>query len=213
MEQERNIVSIQEAVAISNYKSQRELMMNILRKDTSQSLGSISYALNSEDTETSHYAATALRDELGDFRSNVLKLYKNVKKGEKAEPSQLCEFIEKTYGMICQDVFLPTEKRQYTGMIDEIMKIMLADYKDDIKPQYYEWIVRCMIENDNKESAKEWCELAEKNLPGLLTPYKCYLRYYYYCDDGTDFIKTIDELKNTDIPIDNDTLEIFRMFG
>ena len=31
MEQERNIVSIQEAVAISNYKSQRELMMNILR--------------------------------------------------------------------------------------------------------------------------------------------------------------------------------------
>ena len=155
MEQERNIVSIQEAVAISNYKSQRELMMNILRKDTSQSLGSISYALNSEDTETSHYAATALRDELGDFRSNVLKLYKNVKKGEKAEPSQLCEFIEKTYGMICQDVFLPTEKRQYTGMIDEIMKIMLADYKDDIKPQYYEWIVRCMIENDNKESAKE----------------------------------------------------------
>ena len=78
-------------------------MMNILRKDTSQSLGSISYALNSEDTETSHYAATALRDELGDFRSNVLKLYKNVKKGEKAEPSQLCEFIEKTYGMICQD--------------------------------------------------------------------------------------------------------------
>ena len=115
--------------------------------------------------------------------------------------------------MICQDVFLPTEKRQYTGMIDEIMKIMLSDYKDDIKPQYYEWIVRCMIENDNKESAKEWCELADKNLQGLLTPYKCYLRYYYYCDDGTDFIKTIDELKNTDIPIDNDTLEIFRMFG
>ena len=45
-------------------------------------------------------------------------------------------------------------------MIDEIMKIMLADYKDDIKPQYYEWIVRCMIENDNKESAK----LAYKHL-------------------------------------------------
>ena len=54
-------------------------------------------------------------------------------------------------------------------MIDEIMKIMLADYKDDIKPQYYEWIVRCMIENDNKESAKEWCELADKNLQGLLS--------------------------------------------
>ena len=30
---------------------------------------------------------------------------------------------------------------------------------------------------------------------------------------GGFVIKTIDELKNTDIPIDNDTLEIFRMFG
>lgn len=212
MEQERNIVSIQEAVAISNYKSQRELMMNILRKDTSQSLGSISYALNSEDTETSHYAATALRDELGDFRSNVLKLYKNVKKVRKLSHRSSASSLKNIWNDLsgCVSAY---RKRQYTDMIDEIMKIMLADYKDDIKPQYYEWIVRCMIENDNKESAKGWCELADKNLQGLLTPYKCYLRYYYYCDDGTDFIKTIDELKNTNIPIDNDTLEIFRMFG
>lgn len=145
MEQERNIVSIQEAVAISNYKSQRELMMNILRKDTSQSLGSISYALNSEDTETSHYAATALRDELGDFRSNVLKLYKNVKKVRKLSHRSSASSLKNIWNDLsgCVSAY---RKKQYTGMIDEIMKIMLADYKDDIKPQYYEWIVRCMIE-------------------------------------------------------------------
>ena len=60
IEQERNFVSIQEAVAVSNHKNQRELMMNVLRKDMKQALGSISYALNSDDAETSHYAAAAL---------------------------------------------------------------------------------------------------------------------------------------------------------
>src|SRR5574344_2939997 len=66
MEQERSIVAVQEAVAISDYHNQRELMMNIIRKDIKKSLGSITYALNSEDSETSHYAAAALRDELGE---------------------------------------------------------------------------------------------------------------------------------------------------
>ena len=34
MEQERSIVAVQEAVAISDYHNQRELMMNIIRRDT-----------------------------------------------------------------------------------------------------------------------------------------------------------------------------------
>ena len=46
-------------------------MLNVLRGDVSQSLAAISLALNSADSETSHYAATALRDELGRFRDTV----------------------------------------------------------------------------------------------------------------------------------------------
>lgn len=212
IEQERNFVSVQEAVAVSNYSNQRELMMNILRKDMKQSLGSISYALNSDDTETSHYAAAALRDELGDFRSGVQKLYNDIKRGEAAAES-CSELIETIYGMISQKVFMPTEQKQYTKMLDEVMRIMLNQQPDSFKPEYYESIVGCMLEIGENERAGEWCGLAEKNLPGKLTPYKCYLRYYYDTDNGEKFIQTIDELKKTDVVIDSETLEIFRMFG
>ena len=45
-----------------------------------KSLRTISLALNGEDSETAHYAASVLRDELNNFRSTVQKLYVEIKK-------------------------------------------------------------------------------------------------------------------------------------
>ena len=46
-ERELNITSFEEAVAVSDYRSLRTLMLNVLRGDVSQSLAAISLALNS----------------------------------------------------------------------------------------------------------------------------------------------------------------------
>ena len=70
-EQERNVVPIEEALAISDRDSLRTLIMNVVRGDVTDSLGSLALALDSEDTETSHYAASVLRDVLNDFRQHA----------------------------------------------------------------------------------------------------------------------------------------------
>ena len=57
-------------------------MMNIIKGDITKSLATIMLALNSQDSETSHYAASVLRDELNDFRMNVQKLYKEIENEE-----------------------------------------------------------------------------------------------------------------------------------
>ena len=58
-------------IKISDKKNLRMLMLNIIRGDMEESLEVISMALDSEDSETSHYAASVLHDELNAFRSNV----------------------------------------------------------------------------------------------------------------------------------------------
>lgn len=78
-EREGNLVPIEEALAISDKDSLRTLVMNVVRGDVQNSLASISLALNSEDTETSHYAATVLRDALNDFRKRSQELYLQMK--------------------------------------------------------------------------------------------------------------------------------------
>ena len=79
-EQERNVVPIEEALAISDRDSLRTLIMNVVRGDVTDSLGSLALALDSEDTETSHYAASVLRDVLNDFRQHAQKLYRQMQK-------------------------------------------------------------------------------------------------------------------------------------
>ena len=72
-ETERNMVPLEEALAVSDKKNLRALMMNIIKGDITKSLATIMLALNSQDSETSHYAASVLRDELNDFRMNDRK--------------------------------------------------------------------------------------------------------------------------------------------
>ena len=93
-EQERNVVPIEEALAISDRDSLRTLIMNVVRGDVTDSLGSLALALDSEDTETSHYAAAVLRDVLNDFRQHAQKLYRQMQKDGREAGDDACLLIE-----------------------------------------------------------------------------------------------------------------------
>ena len=73
---ERNMVSIEEALAVTDKGNLRTLMMNVIRGDYSQSLSGFLMALNSDDSETAHYAASVLQEVLNGFRVNVQRMYK-----------------------------------------------------------------------------------------------------------------------------------------
>ena len=74
-EMERNMVSLEEALEVTDKKSLRTLMLNVIRGDYQNSLSSINLALNSKDSETAHYAASILQDVLNNFRSQVQEKY------------------------------------------------------------------------------------------------------------------------------------------
>ena len=86
-ERERNMAPLEESLAVSDKRNMRMLMLNVIRGDMQKSLESITMALNSEDSETSHYAASVLRDELNDFRSNVQKMYTQMQQETETELS------------------------------------------------------------------------------------------------------------------------------
>lgn len=52
---------LEESLAVSDKRNMRMLMLNVIRGDMQKSLESITMALNSEDSETSHYAASVLQ--------------------------------------------------------------------------------------------------------------------------------------------------------
>ncbi len=77
-ERERNIVPLQEAMAVTSKIETRNLVLQVVRRDIRDSLMTIQQALNSDDSEVSHYAASILQDSLGNFRDDTRKMYEMI---------------------------------------------------------------------------------------------------------------------------------------
>ena len=205
-ERERNLVPIEEALAVSDKKNLRMLMLQ-------DSLESISLALNSEDSETSHYAASVLRDELNDFRVNVQKIYTDMKE-EKPEHTDSEEMlIDYMNRILCQKVFTEIEQAKFVNIMVETAESIYQKNASRMLPQRYEAVCLRLIEQNQFEQADLWCERLAKQFPDELVSYTCRLKLYFKENDRDRFFLVMDQLKKSDIIIDNETLELIRVFS
>lgn len=70
-EKERNLVPIEDALIINDKSDARALFLDVIKRDPKKSLYSISLALDSEDSELSHYAAAVIQSELDKARKLI----------------------------------------------------------------------------------------------------------------------------------------------
>ena len=212
-ERERNLVPLEEALAVSDKKNLRMLMLNVIRGDLQDSLESISLALNSEDSETSHYAASVLRDELNDFRVKVQKIYTDIKE-EKPEQTDSEEMlIDYMNRILCQKVFTEIEQAKFVNIMVEAAESIYQKNASRMLPQRYEAVCLRLIEQNQFEQADLWCERLAKQFPDELVAYTCRLKLYFKDNDRDRFFLVMDQLKKSDIIIDNETLELIRVFS
>lgn len=212
-ERERDIVPVEEALAVSDQKYLRGLMLKVLRGDIQKSLEAITLALDSEDSETSHYAASVLQDELNEFRTYVQKLYVEMQHEEEDETD--CEEMLIGYmdAVLKQKVFTGVEQSQFVEMMDEAAQEL---YRKDIAkmtPAYYEAVILRSLELKLFEQAGVWCQRLEEAYPDQLTAYSCRMKLYYTEGKRKQFFEVLDQIKKSEIVIDSETLEFIRIFS
>ena len=212
-ERERDIVPVEEALAVSDQKYLRGLMLKVLRGDIQESLEAITLALDSEDSETSHYAASVLQDELNEFRTYVQKLYVEMQHEEEDETD--CEEMLIGYmdAVLKQKVFTGVEQSQFVEMMDEAAQEL---YRKDIAkmtPAYYEAVILRSLELKLFEQARVWCQRLEEAYPDQLTAYSCRMKLYYTEGKRKQFFEVLDQIKKSEIVIDSETLEFIRIFS
>lgn len=242
-ERERNIAPIEEAIVVTDRRNLRELMLNVVRGDVRDSISSIALALESEDSEISHYAASVLQGALNDFRTTVQKDYqmildhlRNEKNNQvnsgnngsdsgneddadgeqEADPvnadftgvliSYMNEILEK-------NVFTKMEQYHYTMMMDEIGELLFESEKDYIEPKTYEYLCMQLLKVEEYDKCEKWCRRLERLYPDVLATYTCQLRLYFSMGDRDRFFIVMRRLKNSNVVIDKDTLELIRVFS
>jgi len=212
VESKLNIVSLEDAIAVSDKQSLRNLMLNIIKGDVHNSLTVISLALNSEDSETSHYAASVLRDELNDFRENVQKMFLQIQK-EDIEQIKYCLILLKYMnGVLSQKVFIQLEQEQFAEQMAEIGDLIYHKDRKSMTIMLFEWICIRLLEVRKFELAQEWCLRSMETFPRELSSYTCRLKLYFTMNENEKFFQTMNELKGSNIVIDSQTLELIRTF-
>lgn len=212
-ERERDIVPVEEALAVSDQKYLRGLMLKVLRGDIQESLEAITLALDSEDSETSHYAASVLQDELNEFRTYVQKLYVEMQHEEEDETD--CEEMLIGYmdAVLKQKVFTGVEQSRFVEMMDEAAQELYRKDTAKMTPAYYEAVILRSLELKLFEQAGVWCQRLEEAYPDQLTAYSCRMKLYYTEGKRKQFFEVLDQIKKSEIVIDSETLEFIRIFS
>lgn len=211
-EMERNMVSLEEAIEITNEKDLRSLMMNIVRGDIKQFLATISLALDSEDTEVAHYAASVLQDALNDFRMNVEKQRRYITDNVKDRIDQAEPLMDYMNQVLAQRVFTEMEQCNYVYIFDEIAELYFAYASSPMTSAQFEAISMRVLEISNFALCKKWCERAKIHYPNTLSTYTCQLKLYFSSGEKQSFFQVVEELKCSSVVIDNETLELLRVF-
>lgn len=212
-DRERDLVPLEEALAVSDKKNLRMLMLNVIRGDLQDSLESIALALNSKDSETSHYAASVLRDELNDFRVTVQNLYTEMKAEEKTQMDAEKMMIDYMSRILCQKVFSEIEQTKFVQMMADAAKSLYEKDSTQMTSQRYEAVCVRLIDQKKFEQADVWCDRLAEQFPEELAAYTCKLKLYFMENDRERFFTVMDQLKKSDIVIDNETLELIRVFS
>ena len=211
-EAERNVVSLEEAISVTDKTDLRALVMNVAQGDYSDSLSAIALALNSEDSETAHYAASVLQDALNDFRLRVQKAYNKVQKRDEELEETATKLIEYMNKVLSQDVFTDIEQRSFTHILEDTAQILFEEKREALTAELYETVCLRLLEVKDYDRCKIWCERGKESFPNTLSSYTCMLKYYFNSGMKDEFFNELDELKHSDVIIDRETLELIRAF-
>ncbi len=263
VERETNLVPIEEALTVSDQSQMRQLMLNVIKGDIDDSLASVALALNSEDSETSHYAASVFSKALNDFRMNVRKFSQEIEK-EPENWQELCVLLlEYMNRVLAQKVFTEVEQLYFVGVMadtgeklyrgevqaraakeqERIKSAGEEESRDPLKEENWEeygeedWedeaeeeeaseeeknsltarhiaqIAQRLMEIKHYEEAEVWCGRAMELFPNQVDSFRCRMQYYFEIHDQKRFLETLDQLKGSKVVVDNEMLEMIRMFS
>ena len=213
-ERERNIVAVEEAILVSDQEKKRINMLNVLLGETEESYSAIALALDSDDSEVAHYAASFLQSKMDTFRENVRKTQQNIAESDIQEEEcqeQVLELIKYMNHMLKQKVFTRVEQVDFVKQMEQLCETLFQNARNKMTQKCYESIMGRMMELQEYEKAELWGDRFCEQYPNLLASYTFRLKLYFETKEKDKFFEVLDQLRASSVVVDNKTLELIRM--
>ena len=212
---ERNIVPVGEAILVSDQEKKRANMLNVLLGDTDESFSAIALALDSDDSEVAHYAASFLQSKMDAFRDDVRKAQQKIDESDiRDEACQkfVLKLIQYMNHMLKQNVFTKTEQTDYVEQMEQLCETLFQNARERLTHECYECLIDRITELGEYEKAELWGNRFFEQYPDLLASYTQRLKLYFETGRKDAFFKVLEQLQASSVAVDSQTLELIRMF-
>lgn len=210
IKRELDIVSINESLAVSTQEDKRALVLNVLKKDIELYSKSAHVALDDEDSEVTHYAASAIMEVQRKLILRLQEIESVCQKNPNDTDSKKI-FAECLFNYISSDML---SKKDRMINIYKYLKTVEQLYQLDKNLVTNEDIVRQIeffMELGNFYEAEKWAHIALDGFESEIT-YLTTLKMYYSLSNKKAFYEVIGKMKASNISFTNKGVETIRFW-
>ena len=209
-DKELNIVPIEDALVVSDYSTRRKVMIDVLKEDTLQYLDVIKIAVLNEDTETSHYAVTAVMEIKRKLSISLQEL--SVKFDQNNNDTHLARAYAQVLKEYMRSGFLDEltiKKYKYTYI--QVLEQLIQ--QDEATEDTFQEKLTAELEAKEYFAAEETGLTYLQKFPNSEESYLYLLKLYYTTKSTIKMQKVLDELKKSTIQLSNRALTIVRYWS
>lgn len=208
---EMNYVPIYDAMAVSDTASLRRLLLDTMLTKAKERISNIAIAMNSSDTEASHYAATMTMEVLSELRATGQNMLESMQKLPEDVEMNLLTF-DYLYEFISLRIMSSIEQEAYIYTLDDVVDNLFTYNLWYTTATHYLKMTDLFISIKDYSMADKWSQRASQYRPNKLDTYKAKLHLYFEQHNYNAFFECLDELKNSDISVDKEIMDLFHLY-
>lgn len=207
-----NTVPLEEALLVSDKGSMRRSLLNVLKSDFDNSLAAISAALESGDTETSHYAATVLMDVTAKFIKITQSM--QVEYDKQPDNTELASmYADYIFQFLETGILSEIEVKTYSHLYVQLVGSLYTHGRQKVEGRDYRRAVSLLMDQKESDEALMWAKRAVENLPQNLDAHLALLKVYHETGQRERFLEALEALKASDIILNKEAIDLVRFYA
>ncbi|MEF2966823.1 hypothetical protein V3851_13355 [Paenibacillus sp. M1] len=208
--EELSVLPVEEALLVNEHRDRRAVMINVLKQDAMQYMDILKKAVSNEDSETSHYAVSAVMEIKRKLTLSMQEI------AVQYEDNRQDAAVLRSYGEVLKQYMksgfldertLRNYKYTYLKLLDEL--IALAPDSEFAYPEKMETELEMGLLRDAEDTAKVYLE----RYPRSEEAYLGLLKVYYSMRSYDQVQTTLDALKRSPLILSNRALTVVRYWS
>lgn len=210
LQSEINSVPLEEALLLNDNSKKRKLLMDALRDELLQNPGILKAALTNEDTETSHYAASAVMEMKRKFFISLQEFEVQYEQN-KHDSNVLIPYAEVLEKYLSSGFFDERTYQKYQVTYSTVLENLLENHQHEEK--YFQQKVNCELVVQNFDKARQYCEKFLICHPQSEIPYLMAMKLFYNLRSFAELHQVLDKLKSSSVRLSNEALQMVRFWS